>query len=178
MYDGKEVMEATLENTDLFQYRENQQSKRRAIVRIKDSSSSFVDSEPREFKVRLIETLSGMERDLCQYENNGNNSSENQNEKLVVNFEQLKFLENSVLEKINRGYFVRVIRLILLKMERLYDNKRCKMILNKRDENGMALIHYVICLDYSEVISDLYKIGANLKLKTDFPINTAQNQGQ
>ncbi|CAI2368802.1 unnamed protein product [Moneuplotes crassus] len=173
-YDGKEVCVSAKKDSNLFQYRENQNSRRKAYVRVKENPGSYIDSQTREFKVRLIETLTGLERDLSQ--NNGRENSEVENKEAQnINFDQLKYLDDNILEKINKIYFIRVIKLILAKMKQVFGEQRSKERLDRRDSQGMALIHYIVCLDYHEVISDLYKMGANLNIPTDFSSSGKQN---
>lgn len=174
LYDGQQVQASSKENSDLFQYRDSHQSKKKVYVRVRDDQSSMLDSEPREFKVRLIETLSGLERDLNQNTCHGNSSVNSQKES-TVNFEQLKHLDIKILEKINRGYFIRVIRLIFKRMITVYGIEKTRRTINTRDEHGLCITHYVVCLDYHELIKDLYEVGADLALPTSMPGKKSEN---
>ena len=169
LYDGQLINEECKDNSDLFQYRENQNIKRKVCVRARDDNNKLLNNEPREFKVRLIEALSGLERDLNWHSYQGSNSSKSYEEKPSINFEQLKHLDFQILEKINRGYFIRVIRLIFNKMMNIYSKERSARIINQRDSHGLSIVHYVVCLDYFELIHDLYEIGVDLSLLTLIP---------
>jgi hypothetical protein len=167
LYDGESVTQKTKENSNLFQYRENQHQRKKVYVRMRDPNSSLLDREPREFKVRLIERLSGLERDLSSYAQNNTSNNGQQKEALNINFEQLKHLDTKILEKINRNYFIRVTRMLLSKMKQIYGRERTTTKLDQIDEQGFGLIHYVVCLDYHELIADLHSLGANLSLPTN-----------
>lgn len=175
LYDGESILQKTKENSHLFQYRENQQSRKKVYVRMRDHNSSLLDSEPREFKVRLIETLSGLERDLSSFSNQGTSNNQAQSEKVTVNFDQLKHLDIKILEKINRSYFIRVTRLVFNKMRVIYGKERSSRVLNRRDKDGFSIIHYVVCLDYFELIPDLHSLGADLSLPTWMPGKQKEN---
>jgi len=174
LYDGKAVSDSGKNNSNIFQYKEAQQSKKKVYVRMRDHNSSMLDSEPREFKVRLIETLTGLEHDLSSY---SNQSSQGRCTKQhsATNFNQLQHLDIKILEKINRNYFIRVIRMLLNKMKQIYGLEQSSRVLNKCDNKGLSIIHYIVCLDYYELIADLHTLGANLSLATSIPGKDNEN---
>ena len=169
LYDGQSINENCKENSDLFQYRENQNIKRKTWVRARDDHNTLLNNEPREFKVRLIEALSGLEHDINWHSCQNSSSSKSQKERPNINFEQLKHLDIQILEKINRGYFIRVIRLIFNKMMNIFGKEKSARMINKRDPHGLSIVHYIVCLDYYELIHDLYEAGADLSLPTLIP---------
>lgn len=168
LYDGK-IVQNSKPNNHLFQYREDQQTRKKVFVRMSESHDSMLEKEPREFKVRLIERLSGLEMELKQY---NNNYSQQYNHSDTINFDKLQHLDNKILEKINRGYFIRVIRLLFKKLTQVFPQEKVKALVDKIDKYGMNLTHYIVLLDYYELIQDLFNIGANLSLPTSIPNST------
>ena len=47
LYDGQLINEECKDNSDLFQYRENQNIKRKVCVRARDDNNTLLNSEPR-----------------------------------------------------------------------------------------------------------------------------------
>ena len=172
LYDGKNVIGDKKSDENLFHYREDQQTRRKVYVRMREPHDSLLDKEPREFKVRLIENLSGLEMELAGSGSNSNTNNKSYSNKSTVNFDKLKHLDIKVLERINRGYFIRVIRLIFKKMLKTFTSDKSQMLVNKLDAHGMNLTHYIVCLDYYELVPDLYRMGANLALPTKIPNST------
>mmetsp|Transcript_28663 Transcript_28663/g.27663 ORF Transcript_28663/g.27663 Transcript_28663/m.27663 type:complete len:202 (-) Transcript_28663:274-879(-) len=66
----------------------------------------------------------------------------------------------------NKELIQRVLLKILKRMKEEMSEDERKELLNERDENGVALIHYITTMDYCDLIEPLAKSGADINVKT------------
>lgn len=75
-------------------------------------------------------------------------------------------LDNEVLETLNREFISRILLKILARLKKEVPEKERITLLNSLDQNGVSLLHYLIALNYFELIKPLCEMGVDINLKT------------
>ena len=135
-------------------------------MRVREDRDYLLNSEPREFKMGLIDTLTNMESNLQMF--NESSPGGMQDEQKT----RLEGLSVQSLEKVSRKCFVRVTKLLLVTLREKLGLEQCAQIVNQRDKKGLSLLHYCLALDYFEIIGVLARCGCDLNLvtsKTEIP---------
>jgi len=128
-----------------------QQKKRARVDGVGDNWLLSPEEESsREFKVRIVERLTIMERRLL-----GSADTTMHNERTACEsapaLDQDLIQDEQVLETISREYIKRILETLLSKLQAAFGKEECIRQLNAVDSQGAALAHYLAALNYHEV---------------------------
>jgi len=121
--------------------------------RSRESTSDLMNMNERSFKLRIIERLERLEREV----NSGNLDSVTLSEGIIDSLSQTledKYLSEEQLEEV-------FIKILINLMEGI-DNKDT---LNAQDRDGFTLLHYACALRYHGLASTIIQYGANVNIQ-------------
>lgn len=159
--------------SNLFEYKQQiPKSLKKKRIRNSQQSDSLLEGDPREFKVRIVERLTFLEQKINNKEGNAGSGAgyQHQNDAEAPSSdnlkEQVKNLNDDMLETLNREFVKRVLVKILERMKNEMSESERKNLLNQFDPNGATLLHYVTALNYYELIPVLHEYGADINIKS------------
>jgi len=105
-------------NANLFEYREpNPRNLKKKKIRTRQESGAMLDGDPREFKVRIIEKLSFIERKLNEG-GSGSGQKESDGAHEEFDIERIQNLSEEVLDTFGDEYLQKVITLALQRLQK------------------------------------------------------------
>ena len=168
MYEGEKIATARMGNQNrLFEYRglKYDKKKLKAVSFLRSKPDSENDHDLKEYKIKAIECL-------CSLDMKMNQSKAQPSEALTIGgkeytIDELREQSNEQLELLTHVHFVQIARKLFNKLKGKFGAKRTALMLNEKDSQGCALIHYIAALNYYEMIELLKDYGAALDIKTD-----------
>jgi hypothetical protein len=168
IYEGEKIATARMGSKNrLFEYRGLRYDKKKlkAVSFLRAKPDSENDHDLKEYKIRAIESL-------CSLDMKMNQSNPQPSESLTIDgneytIAELRKLSNEQLELLTHAHFMQIARKLFNKLREKFGAKRTALMLNEKDSQGCALIHYIAALNYYEMIELLRSYGAALDIKTD-----------
>lgn len=168
MYGEEKIATARMGSKNrLFEYREVKSGKKKVKVVsfLRPKPESENDNAQKEYKIRAIECLCSLDMRLSQSDSQLNESMTiGGNEYTIA---ELRELSNEQLELLTHVHFVQIARKLFAKLKEKFGVARTARMLNEKDSQGCALVHYIAALNYYELIELLKDYGAALNIKTD-----------